>query len=45
MKSLSEGGEYTITDEMKAQLVDFMVISGSEDECSAAIRYLHKTAI
>ena len=28
MKSLSEGGEYTITDDMKAQLVEFfMVIS------------------
>ena len=24
MKSLSEGGEYTITDEMKAQLVEFL---------------------
>ena len=37
MKSLSEGGEYTITDEMKAQLVDFYGNFCSEDETAQAI--------
>ena len=32
MKSLSEGGEYTITDEMKVQLQDFYGNFCSEDE-------------
>ena len=42
MKSLSEGGEYTITDEMKAQLGDFYGNFCSEDETAQAISDIYK---
>ena len=42
MKSLSEGGEYTITDEMKAQLQDFYGNFCSEDETAEAISETYK---
>ncbi|MDD6549001.1 MAG: threonine synthase, partial [Blautia massiliensis] len=44
MKSLSEGGEYTITDEMKAQLVDFYGNFCSEDETAQAISDIYKNS-
>ena len=42
MKSLSEGGEYTITDEMKVQLQDFYGNFCSEDETAEAISETYK---
>ena len=42
MKSLSEGGEYTITDEMKAQLGDFYGNFCSEKETADAISEIYK---
>lgn len=44
MKSLSEGGEYTITDEMKAQLGDFYGNFCSEDETAQAISDIYKNS-
>ena len=44
MKSLSEGGEYTITDEMKAQLVDFYGNFCSENETAEAISDIYKNS-
>ena len=44
MKSLSEGGEYTITDDMKAQLVDFYGNFCSEDETAQAISDIYKNS-
>ena len=42
MKSLSEGGEYTITDEMKAQLGDFYGNFCSEEETANTISEIYK---
>lgn len=42
MKSLSEGGEYTITEEMKAQLDDFYGNFCSEKETADAISEIYK---
>ena len=42
MKSLSEGGEYTITEEMKAQLGDFYGNFCSEDETANTISEIYK---
>ena len=42
MKSLSEGGEYTITDEMKVELQDFYGNFCSEDETAEAISETYK---
>ena len=44
MKSLSEGGEYTITDDMKAQLIDFYGNFCSEDETAQAISDIYKNS-
>ena len=41
MKSLSEGGEYTITEEMKAQLADFYGNYASEEETARTIHDLY----
>ena len=45
MKSLSEGGEYTITDEMKAQLVDFYGNFCSEDRRNIMDKYVKKPVV
>ena len=42
MKSLSEGGEYTITEEMKAQLGDFYGNFCSEEETANTISEIYK---
>ena len=42
MKSLSEGGEYTITEEMRAQLGDFYGNFCSEEETAQAISEIYK---
>ena len=42
MKSLSEGGEYTITEEMKAQLGDFYGTFCSEEETANTISEIYK---
>ena len=42
MKSLSEGGEYTITEEMKAQLGDFYGDFCSEEETANTISEIYK---
>ena len=42
MKSLSEGGEYTITEEMKAQLGDFYGNFCSEEETADTISEIYK---
>ena len=44
MKSFSAGGEYTITDDMKAQLVDFYGNFCSEDETAQAISDIYKNS-
>ena len=42
MESLSNGGKYEITDEMKAQLADFYGNYASEEEVSATIARVYK---
>ncbi|MCR5655404.1 MAG: threonine synthase [Lachnospiraceae bacterium] len=42
MKNLSEGGVYTITDEMKTELKDFVGEYASEEECFKKIRTLYE---
>lgn len=44
MLSLQEKGEYTITDEMRAQLTDFYGNFASESETAAAIREIYESA-
>ena len=44
MKSLSEGGEYTITEDMKAQLGDFYGNFCSEEETAQAISETYKNS-
>ena len=44
MKSLSEGGEYTITDEMKKGLVDFYGNYCSEEETKETIHNVYKNS-
>lgn len=42
MQSLSEKGKYTVTDEMKAQLLDFYGNYTSEEETAAVIKKLYE---
>ena len=42
MESLSNGGKYEITDEMKAQMADFYGNYASEEEVSATIARVYK---